>query len=108
MPSPTLTPMPIKPRAWIWLIKRTPMSVPGRICRHFSRSCSGNDRWQTPTKKGDRSRPFSRWNQNLVLVFHLCTDQITNGGRAGAFHFLLGAQLFHCVLFVFDVFGLDG
>src|SRR3546814_8075086 len=47
-------------------------------------------------------------NPNLVLVFHLSTDQITNGGRASAFYVLLGAQLFHRILFVFDVFGLDG
>ena len=59
-----------------------------------------------PTKKGDRSRPFQN-HPNLVLV-HLRTDQITDGGRTSGFNFLLGTQLFHRVFFVFDVFGLDG
>lgn len=45
---------------------------------------------------------------NLVLVFHLGTDQITNGGRAGAFNVLLVTQFLHRVFLVFNVFRLDG
>src|SRR5690606_6915189 len=58
-------------------------------------------------KKGRPRSPFLPKNPNLVLV-HLRTDQITDGGRTGGFGVLLAAQLFHRVLLVFDVFGLDG
>lgn len=45
---------------------------------------------------------------NLVLVFHLCTNQITNGGRTSAFSsFWLVAQALNGFFLFFNVFGLD-
>src|SRR5690606_34826028 len=61
-------------------------------------------------KKGRPKSPFflPLENQDLALVLHLGTDQITNGGRTSAFGFLLVAQVVHGVLLVLNVLGLDG
>src|SRR5690606_26248915 len=60
-------------------------------------------------EKGRPKSPFSfSRNQNSVLVFHLSTDQITDGGRTSGLGFLLGTQFLHRVLLVLDVLGLDG
>ena len=57
------------------------------------------------TVSGKRS---GKQDYSILFVFHLRLDQVTDGGWAGNFSFLLAAQLFHSLLFFSLVLRFDG